>query len=151
MKSLTKIYFSICISLFISCGTTDGLKNVSFSHRIGFKKYTYKMAIPKKFEIKYVRGDGEDKMEKQFWYSDSSVTYVSDFENNLNYDNIRALSSLYAKDAKAFVFRDTLMLEGKTKTGLYWKNIRYNNVSIGYNNVNLQQKSIYDQSLNTWR
>lgn len=109
------------------------------------------MAIPKKFEIKYVRGDGEDKMEKQFWYSDSSVIYVSDFENNLNYDNIRALSSLYAKDAKAFVFRDTLMLEGNTKTGLYWKNIRYNNVSIGYNNVKLQQKSIYDQSLNTWR
>jgi hypothetical protein len=107
------------------------------------------MNIPANYSLNEKTGDGEAGYEKQYTYSDSSIIYISDFNINVNYNNL-VKSNKYEKYFVAFLNGDTISLSGTTDNGLYWRNIRFKNVSIGYLNVKENHKLEFDKSLNSF-
>ena len=49
------------------------------------------------------------------------------------------------------IVSDTLELYGINVNGLFWKDIKIGNISIGYNNVSEEEKIIYDKAINTFK
>lgn len=109
------------------------------------------MRIPSSYNLRVIQADGEAGLEMQYWYNDSSVIYISDMMNNLNYENLRNKDGAYSKDFIAFASNDTLTLEGQDSKGLYWKNKRIKNVCIGYANTPISKKVMFDKALESIR
>lgn len=96
--------------------------------------------IPKGYTFKGLSGGYED--EKQYWFSDSSVFYITKEHGlpSLNYNNIRNLEGANAKRMLA----DTLTLQGTDNNGLYWKDIKQKNFSYGYSKVPHNKKEKFE-------
>jgi hypothetical protein len=155
MRYLKIFYiFSLC-----SCCSSQELIKVQFnqmalsSSQEVIERYT--MKLTKSFELRKYLAGGEVGESNEFWYKDSSVIYITDFPNSLNYDNIQ--SSGYGYERFEFKmgdkakFGDTLVLSGITKNNLYWKEILVKNISIGYMNVTQNKKEIFDNVLKTFQ
>lgn len=101
--------------------------------------------------MKVLKVDGECGLEKQFWYSDSSVVYISDFSNNLNTENIRA--SGFTQEKLKFMLMqsemkaDTLVLVGRNQQGFFWKEISIGRTQFGYLNVPSNKIKDFDKVL----
>ena len=62
----------------------------------------------------------------------------------------REVNNLLGEDRFKIV-SDTLELYGINVNGLFWKDIKIGNISIGYNNVSEEEKIIYDKAINTFK
>ncbi|AMR34229.1 hypothetical protein A0256_23645 [Mucilaginibacter sp. PAMC 26640] len=123
------------------------------------------MVLPKGFKLITLIG-GHNELENQYVYSDSSYIYISDFGGStLNDKNIRSLgdsiankrfegTELKAKIAKQLGRQyepETMILQGRMANGLYWKDIRILNLSIGYVSVSEIKKSEFEKALASFR
>ena len=161
------------ISLFLiafltSCASSVAIETVQYrrdSKNGQSNKEKKLLDIPKKYKLQtFVGGHGEK--EQVYTFSDSVKVYVTDLPvSMLNYNNILSLGDSVANkrfegtELKAAVAKalgqsyvlETLILQGKTSNGLYWKDIRMGDVSIGYVNVPLSKKEQFDSVLSSFR
>ena len=100
-----------------------------------------------------------------FYYPDSMLIYFVGGVNSLNANNIKCIGDSIYKFRCEYgeLFKkinlqkgdmlyspelpDTFELSGINKKGLYWKDIYFNGISIGYDNVPLNQKELFDNCL----
>lgn len=106
----------------------------------------YYIDLPRKHEVIWL--SGSHFFEKQFWYSDSTVIYFvnSEYISNINGISIHNTDLFYKRHFEL----DTLTIEG-TRNNLYWKDKKLKHISIGYANVPLSKKTLFDSVLNTIR
>jgi len=109
---------------------------------------------------------GHSELEKQYSYQDSSKIYITNFVcSMLNYNNVvnlgdsisgvrlkdLELTKIILKEQKKSYVPDTLILEGVTKKGLFWKDVRMGSISVGYVNVSGSKKELFEKMLNTFK
>ena len=127
------------------------IKVITYEYETGTeKKIKYLMDVPKEgFENELIIS-GSHETEHRVVYKDSSTIYLTNDEvgSVLNYDNIKKISD---KQQTGKLFVDTLSLEGQTEEGLYWKEIKLDEISVGYVNVPPDKKERYEQALSTIR
>ena len=105
--------------------------------------------IPDGYVFVRLEGDHGEKINK-YIYNDSSIVYVTTFQNTPNYSNIRKQGTYYKK----FMVQDsgdTLLLRGVDSLGKYWKNKSFGGLSIGYKNISFKDKVAYDEVINSFR
>ena len=113
MKSVLSIFLLVS---FVSC-SQQTFKYVVDNRE---KSYTYKYIVPIGFTFYGWSGGYED--EKQYWYSDSSVFYITKAKGLtlINAENVRAIPGAYSK----LLLTDTISLQGIDSKNLYWKHIK---------------------------
>ena len=157
---VTFLLFTSCISEF---------KKVKFVHYAnsldGQRRLVYMAKVPSGYRVRIYMVESEGLQENHYIYSDSSTVYLSNFGPTLNYENLTKADE--SKIAKHYIYEnltkedrnkmfehdikkynDTLKFSGKTKNGLYWKEIKIKDVSFGYINVTLDRKEKFDRILN---
>ncbi len=158
------IIYLMLFSFISSCTSSQGIITVHYKRKnaneSNSQNKTYYMTLPKGFKLLTLVGENE--LEKQYIYSDSSKIYISDFAISLlNYNNIRlmgentankrfesiALKEKIAMELGKEYKSDTLTLQGKMANGLYWKDIKTGYLSIGYVNVCENEKKEFDKAL----
>ncbi len=116
------------ILVIVGCGSIHTI--IKFQKK-GLMKL--KMKIPEDYIFEGLQGDQE--VEHRYWYPDSSVIYITSFENTLNYEDIREQGTYYNR-FKSYHNNDTLTLRGISSNGLYWQDkLLKNGVTIGYSKV----------------
>jgi hypothetical protein len=75
--------------------------------------------------------------------------YIESINDSAKYKRLEdiAFNKKLMKELGKSYSSDTLMLQGKTPDGRFWKDIRIGEVSIGYVNVLLQRKEEFDLAL----
>jgi len=127
---MNKIYFLSFILCVINIGCVSTHKSIKLKFS---EDKRIKIKIPNNFVFEGLEGDYEK--EYRYWYSDSSVIYVTTFENTINYEVIRQQETYYDR-FNAFHSKDTLTLEGRKSDGTYWKDkLLETGVTIGYSRV----------------
>ena len=98
------------------------------------KKYNPRVSVylPRGFTIKRTAAEGN--VEYSYYYSDSSVFYISSFPTPHSYLEIRKVNAFYDK-RDAVRLQKELVLSGKDSAGFYWKDITINRLSIGFYRV----------------
>lgn len=127
------------------------IKLINYEHKTGTeKKVKYLMDVPKEGYKDELIVSGSHETEHRVVYQDSSIIYLTNDEagSALNYDNIQKISD---KQQTGKLFVDTLSLEGQTKEGLYWKEVKLDEISVGYVNVPPDKKEQYERALSTIR
>jgi hypothetical protein len=137
-----KIAKYIIVFLFVSCSTTKNMTHVKYNSYVGNTALKLRMEIPKGYK-QIILERGTD-LEKQYWYPDSSVIYItSDLISYLNNDNIRATGRSGDRD----FLLDSLTLGGIDKNGLYWKDIKMKKMCVGYVSVPKSKKKQFEDAL----
>lgn len=122
-------YFFLLL-IFILIGCSSIYRNIKYEY--GTSKELV-MKIPGNFVFQGIQGDHE--LEHRYWYSDSSVIYVTIFDNTMNYDEIRKQGTYYNR-FNAIQASDTLTLTGTTQNNLHWQDkLLENGITIGYSKV----------------
>lgn len=127
------------------------IKLINYEHKTRTeKKIKYLMDVPKEGYKDEFIVSGSHETEHRVVYQDSSIIYLTNDEagSALNYDNIQKISD---KQQTGKLFVDTLSLEGQTEEGLYWKEVKLDEISVGYINVPPDKKEQYEQALSTIR
>ncbi len=134
----TILYY--CLLLVSACSVSGQMEKTSYKVEQKGKVKEYTFHIPKGYKFNGWTGGYEN--EKQYWYSDSSVFYITKAHGlpSINYENIRDVEGANANR----MLLDTLTLEGKDKQGLYWKDIKQSNFSYGYSRVPTDKKEIFE-------
>lgn len=160
MKNIT-ILLTI---LMASCSINKDLAIIKFEPAETYPKYI--LDVPKGFELKILNVTVEK--EHQYTYSDSSMIYLTNFDNTPNYENIKGMGDSIANFrfqneemtkeinqtlGREFikVLHDTFELSGIDNNSLYWKDIKVGRISIGYQKVPKEKKELFDKSLKTLR
>jgi len=92
-----------------------------------------KLRIPKNYVFEGFQGDHQ--LEHRYWYSDSSVIYITTFENTMNYEDIRKQGTYFDR-FNSLRSKDSLTLRGVNKSGLFWQDkLLENGITIGYSRV----------------
>lgn len=162
---MRNIVYILLLSFMVSCASSQKITTIQYTRKYtgesNSKNIACYMAVPKEFKLVTLVG-GHNELEKQYVYSDSSKVYISDFESSLlNYNNIRSLGDSIANkcsegtELKIKVAKQlgkeykskTVILQGKTANGLYWKDMRIGYLSIGYVNVPENKKNEFDKAL----
>lgn len=136
----------IIVLLFLAVTSCTSYRTISY--RIGRSTIIYKLDIPKGYEFQGLAGDHE--FEKRFWYPDSSVIYITNFDNTLNYYEIRNQGTYYDR-FDAIHSNDTLTLAGKDSLGMFWKDKKLQNVTVGYSKVPPSSKEEFDKAISSVR
>ncbi|MCC8034588.1 MAG: hypothetical protein LIO77_01480 [Rikenellaceae bacterium] len=111
-------------------------------------------------------------IEYQYIYADSSMLYISNAKTFTfpNYSNIKNMNSdesiLRLEDDDLIVETNILLMEhgkvplprasynmtfgGIDEDGLFWKDIKYGDIYIGYLNVPADKKELFDNSLDSF-
>lgn len=164
-----KVTMNIILLLFMvsACAGGQGFTTIKYEKESVIepsKEEMYSMKVPKGYKLKKLVG-GHKEIEKQYIYPDSSIVYIGDFRSGmLNYNNILSLGDSIANarfesiELKAKALHsigkeftpDTVTLQGQTKEGLYWKDIRIGYLSIGYTNVPKERKDEFEQALSSF-
>lgn len=142
MKVL-KYINSILILVLVSCSSMHDYSKISYRTEIANIPVKIKMDIPKGYEeLVLIRGS---ELEKQFWYKDSSVIYITASRVPLiNYEHITATG----KYGERQFLNDTMSLTGLDNRGFYWKDIKIKSGgSIGYANVSKPNKEKFEKAL----
>ncbi|MGB0522487.1 MAG: hypothetical protein ACPGJS_05980 [Flammeovirgaceae bacterium] len=139
---MKQLIIVVLLIVFVSC-TSGSLTRIKFNPvRGGVKCH---LLIPKNYELERISGHGN---RFSYTYQDSSMIYISTFNNTPNYDNLRSQGTYYTKWF-AQKSDSSLVLSGEDSLGLYWKDITEGVLSIGYMNVSKQQKALFDSALNS--
>lgn len=149
MKHL--IFIVIAIFCLAGCYTMQGFEKVRYkAHSTNDASCTIKvstpirvtMKIPDNYTFKGLASN--NTFEKQFWYRDGSVIYITDEpHSNITYEFIETTG----KSSERFFLRDTMTLSGKDKNGRYWKDIKICQFCVGYSNVTADKREMFDQAL----
>ena len=148
--------------LMASCGINKELATIKFKPTEAYPKYM--LDIPKGYELKILSVTVEK--EYQYKYKDSSLIYLTNFDNTPNYENIKSLGDSIAnyrfqdeemtKEINQTLGReavkalpDTFELSGMDRNSLYWKDIKVGKISIGYQKVPKEKKELFDKVLTT--
>ncbi|NPD48201.1 MULTISPECIES: hypothetical protein [unclassified Lentimicrobium] len=145
---MKKIIF-LLIVLSTSCTIQKSNETVKFDPT-GHKENQFYIDIPIGGRFEFI-GGGSDWTAYGINYKDSSFIYLTNQESVPYYSLENFDSHLESKFLQATWADDTIIQSGVNENDRYWKNIRYHGISLGYKNVELEQKQIYDQSLNTLR
>lgn len=150
-------YLIFLLPILYSCNIYKETTRVQFKHTISDlnsqKIEKCFMVVPKGYELKEIKAGGENGLEYQLIYKDSSIIYITQFVNSLNDINIEKAgladkkNDLYLKNSFP---NDTLTLESTTTNGLFWKEIRIGNITYGYLNVHLKQKNEFEKSITSF-
>ena len=135
------IFFMATLAcLLLSCSANRNFKTVKYPTDIKGHKLILK--IPKGYSSTHTLWEG---LDDGFKYKDSSIIYVTSESNGgVNYNNIE-VAGLKSKLFYAFLEKDTLILDGIDKNGLYWKNYLLGGYNIGYKNVKKERKDEFDK------
>ncbi|WP_431160694.1 hypothetical protein [Flagellimonas beolgyonensis] len=138
-----RYYCILLLTIFTSCKATQDLVEIKYITNT-LKAWTY---IPEGFKKEIIES-GQD-IEYRFVYNDSSMIYITDEKGTptLNYKNIENDSSSLQKSFLSLMENDTLTLHGKDNLGKFWKNKKLKELSIGYLNVNENQKIVFDKAI----
>lgn len=116
----------------------QGLKSVAVE---------YSFSMPKGYSVKALQADAEAGSEQVYSYPDSSLIYITDFENTVNIGNIRDQVKAYSDR----FFSDSISLEGTDQRGKFWREIKYHGVFYGYSRASSVRKMQYDFLLESVR
>jgi hypothetical protein len=143
-KKQMKLKLITLLVLIFSCKSTQGV-NITYQTN----SIKAKVEIPDNFKKEIIE-KGQD-VEYRFSYSDLSMIYITDESSTpeLNYNNIDNDTTAIQKNFLASMENDTLTLEGKDKSGRFWKNKKLKNISIGYLNVPEVRKSEFDKAISS--
>ena len=113
------------------------------------KNHVYTIQIPKGYKLFSWTGGHEEQHE--YWYSDSSVIYLSrDLGvSTINNENIKNEEGAYAKRLQEFLANDTITLSGTDISGEYWKEIKLKNICLGYAGVAKEKVEIFESALHS--
>lgn len=140
---MKKVLFFIILIASVSCVSQKQGQTIFQSVKGGDK---YKFSIPKGY-IDEKRFAGDNEYSQEYYYSDSSIFYITTFRNTTNYEEIRKQETYYQR-FNALNEGDTITLKGINDHGLYWKDrLLKGGVTIGYSNVNSNSKSEFDKSV----
>ena len=161
---MKNIIYIILLSFIVACASSQGITTIQYKRKNTDESNSYYIALPKGFKLVTLIG-GHNELEKQYVYSDSSKAYISEFGSSLlNYNNIKSLGDSVAKkrfegtELKAKIAKqlgkeykpETIILQGKTANGLYWKDMRIGYLSVGYVNVPENKKGEFDKTLTSF-
>ncbi len=110
----------------------------------GKSKIKYRMEIPKGYNFEGLSGDHESEI--RYWYADSSVIYITDFSNTINYYEYRKQGT-YQKRFDAVVDNDTLTLQGIDSLGRLWKDRKLKYITVGYSRVLPADKAKFEKAI----
>ncbi len=161
MKKLI-VYLFLVIS--IGCSLEKDTVTINFRPTRSSQKYY--LDVPKGYTFKGYSVTIES--ENQYIYNDSSLIYISNFKNTPNYYNIKQLgdsifkfrfqneelvSEINQLIAKEIInpLPDMFELSGQLKNGLFWKDIKIGQISIGYVNVQAEKVFLFDKTISTLR
>jgi hypothetical protein len=162
------LFFSFFAMIFLSCKITRRISlinyKIDYNNEKPHKIETYSMNIPRGYKLEFVIGESSE-IEQQYTYKDSSKMYITNSGgSSFTYNYIKKLGDTVASkrfeslDLKKHLMKelgevyivDTMILQGKTSDKLYWKDIRIDNISIGYADVPETRKAEFDKALNTF-
>ena len=146
--------------LMVSCGVNKDLATIKYKPTEAYPKYV--LDVPKGYELKILSVTVEK--EYQYTYSDSSMIYLTNFDNTPNYENIKSMGDSITnfrfqnkemtKEINQTLGRevvkalpDTFELSGIDNNSLYWKDVKVGRISIGYQKVPKEKKDLFDKSL----
>lgn len=161
MKYILIIIIIICV---LSCTVYNDVEKIKF---IIPQEITCFMKIPNNYRFERYEALCEEK-EDFYYYEDSSFIYISSFKVSPNYNNIKNLGDgivAYRFQNKELIkeinlevgrevlkiLPDTFELSGLNERGLFWKDIKINNITIGYDNVSKGRKDIFDNALKSFK
>jgi len=153
MKTLLFIFTFLLMTAFQNTDNIFKTEKIIFSKKeIGQKKIFY-IDRPALYNINitHIRIFSGHGYGFQLLYSDtgkSTIYYTNDrysvTPNHLNYKTIGM------QTFNRFDLRDTI-LSGQQENGLYWKEIKKGNEFVGYLNIPIADKVLFDKSLETLR
>lgn len=160
--------------LFSSCAATN---TTVVRHRLenGDNVYKIRMTLPSNYTNNYGHIVYSKNSDNTWFYvySDSSEVYINNAITFTfpNYENIKRLNNDQSKlrlQNESFIISANEALEekqlpllplapyhfelsGQDENGLYWKDIKYGNISIGYLRVQENKKEMFDNALESFK
>jgi hypothetical protein len=165
---MKRIIYIPLLSLLASCASSQHVTvryKAQNQVNVISDRSSHTIQIPKGYHL-FMQVGGHKELEKQYIYPDSTKIYITSLPvSMLNYDHILSLGNSISKkrfesiDLKAKLAKtlgkeftpETVILQGKTNTSLYWKDIRIGYISIGYVNVPASKKDEYDKVLSSFK
>ena len=134
-STLLSLLFLSCVSL------KEG--RVSFKYYENFEKKKITLNIPPGGKLIRILAGGEGE-EHRYWFSDSSVIYISSLSGSatLN-DSLIRRSGHY----DTFFLSDTGSFAGVDDKGNFWEEVKRNKLVYGYSNVPSSKKSTFEKAL----
>ncbi|PKP46655.1 MAG: hypothetical protein CVT94_13970 [Bacteroidetes bacterium HGW-Bacteroidetes-11] len=156
------VYFFLALNI----GCTLKKETVITSYRPTQSSQKYYLDLPKGFSLKGFSISTEN--ENHYIYDDSSFIYITKFKNTPNYYNIKKMgdsilnfrfqneelvSEINQLTNQTIInpLPDTLELSGKQENGLYWKDLKVGEISVGYVNVKPEEVFLFDKTISTLR
>lgn len=134
----------LLILLFASCATSSKAKRIKFKYYEGVRSHEVIVQVPNGFRLTKIYTGGEGK-EHRYWYSDSSLIYLSDAKGStsVNEQLIRQQEGAYSRK----FLSDSIMLTGTDEKGNHWQEVKYKGILYGYSNVPPEKKQLYDNAM----
>lgn len=159
-----KIIISAILALIVGCSSQKDLVTVKYQPTK--ESQNYYLDLPKNYS--FVQYSISNQIENQYIYNDSSFIYITNFKNTPNYFNVKSLGDSIADyrfqnekltsqinqflDSTIIIpLPDTIELKGVQANGLFWKDYKIGNVSVGYVNVPIENKSTFNKAINSIR
>src|SRR5690606_23425848 len=122
--------------------TMKETKKITFDyHDANSEKQKIIMNIPRGSKLIRITSGGEG-VEHRYWYSDSSVIYLSSISGNATLNEL-----LINKQQESYNKRfmsDTVSFSGIDEKGKYWREVKHGNIFYGYANVHPEEKNVFD-------
>ncbi len=138
-----RYFFLYILILASSCSVISGLSHKHFSFTKNDKRKKLVYSLPKgKAEEKFRVGENEAK-EQFYYFGDGSVFYVA---RHITWQTINKfrIDGLGLKDQQG-----ARTFSGKDDKGLYWKEIQFDDFSIGYGYVIGDRLELFNDALNS--
>lgn len=134
----------LLILIFASCSVSSEIKRIKFRYFEGVKSHKVTMQVPNEFNLTKISTGGEGQ-EHRYWYSDSSLIYISDARGSttVNERFIRMQDGAYSRRFQT----DSIILMGTNENGNYWQEVKYKGIHYGYSNVPPEKKQLYDNAM----
>ena len=125
--------FLLVTTLIISCAFNPGMRRKEFVFHEDNQRHRIILQLPKKITDEITLMDHIGNKEQQFYYSDSSLIYVTFFSKNFLNQRTKTIK------------------DGKDPDGRLWKQIQFENFEIGYRFVNPLYIDKYNDAVTTIR
>jgi len=140
----------LLILVFISCGSYQNLKKVSYKANTfenPQESTSFDLFIPKNYKKEVKEFD--HSLENRFTYDDSSIIFLSNDKwsaSRIN-DKNRLDKETQGKILHRNATTDSIYLSGQQKDGSYWKENILNDIVVGYLNVPKERKEEFDKAI----
>lgn len=161
---MKKIFLYFLLTVNVSC--SQHKETVIVSYRPMQYGQKYYLDLHKNFTFYGLSISTEN--ENRYIYDDSSFIYITKFKSTPNYYNIKKMGDsifnlrFQNEELVSEINRltnltivkplpDTVELSGKQDDGLYWKDIKMGEISLGYVNVKPEKVYLFDKAVTTLR